>query len=169
MSPKSLCRRVRAAVISLAVVGSIVCFYLIPGFGENIARANPEFAYCFWPWLIFLWLTAAPCYAILALAWRVSTAIGNEQVFTAQTARWVAVAARLLFADAGFFFAGNLLLALAVVFFPLPNDTHMSHPAVLVISLLICIIAVSLASIAMVLSRYIAKAAALEEEVLGTI
>jgi hypothetical protein len=85
--------------------------------------------------------------------------MGRDEVFTLTVARWIRTSAVLLFADVAFFFAGNLAL------FAL----KMSHPGIVLCSLLIDIIGIALALGAAVLSRYITKAAALQEESEGTI
>jgi len=89
----------------------------------------------------------------------VSSAIGNEQVFTHHTARLVKISAMLLFGDICFFIVGNAVYLLL----------HMSHPLVLLMSLFIAAFGVSLAVMAAVLSRFLTKAAALQEEADATI
>ena len=159
MSSKALCNLVRAAVIATAICGVITCGLILPSIGANFAKANPEFAYCYLPWLIFLLAAAAPCFAVLVLGWKVATAIKREKVFTMQTARWIKAGAILLFCDVGFFFIGNIVLLFL----------NMSHPAVMLVSLFVDVFGVLLAVIAAVFSRYIAKAAGLQEEADGTI
>ncbi|MDR3311117.1 MAG: DUF2975 domain-containing protein [Oscillospiraceae bacterium] len=159
MSSKSLCAWVRAAVIAAAVCGSVLCLGILPDWGRQIVAENPNMENWFLPWLIFLWAAALPCFAILVFVWKVSGAIAREEVFTLRTAKRIKTAAGLLFADAGFFFAGNLALLLL----------NMSHPFVLFLSIFADIFAVAAAILAATLSRYITKAAALQEESEGTI
>ena len=159
MSSSTLCRLIRAAVIAAAAIAGFIVFLIIPHWGRVIREANPEFAGWFWPWLMFIWATAVPCFVILVYVWRVAGAVGRETVFTLRTAGWIKTSAILLFADAGFFFAGN------VVFLIL----QMTAPPVLFISMFIDILAISLALLAAVLARYVTKAAALQEESEGTI
>lgn len=159
MSSKTLCAMVRTAVIAAAVCGLAVCCYFLPALGADIAKNNPEFAYCYLPWLLFLLAASLPCFAILGLVWIVSVAINKEQVFTVRTARIVKMSAILLLCDVGFFFCGNIAFLLL----------DMSHPSVLLISLFVDVFGVSLALLAAVLSRYLTKAAVLQEEADGTI
>ncbi|MCL2810400.1 MAG: DUF2975 domain-containing protein [Clostridia bacterium] len=147
MSSKTLCAMVRAAVIAVAVCGLATCGLILPSIIADI------------PWLLFLWAAAAPCFAILVLIWHVSTAIRQEKVFTVKTARLVKVASLLLFGDVIFFFMGNIIFVLL----------SMSEPTILLLSFFIDVIGVSLAVLAGVLSRYLTKAAALQEEADGTI
>ena len=158
MSSKTLCSIVRIAVIAVAGCGFIACYYL-PSYGSEIANNNPEFAHCYIPWLVFLWLAAAPCFAFLVLIWKVSTAIKNETVFSFQTARIIKACAMILFGNAAFFFIGNIVFMLL----------GMNHPSVLLLSIIIDVFGLSLAVLIAVLSRYLTKAAALQEEADGTI
>ncbi|MDR3289540.1 MAG: DUF2975 domain-containing protein [Peptococcaceae bacterium] len=159
MSSKTLCAWVRLAVVAVAVCGLILCGYVLPSWGAAIVRGTPEVASWYLPWLLFLWAAALPCFAILWLVWKVAGAIQRETVFTLRTARWIKSAAGCLFADVGFFFAGNVIFVLM----------GRSHPGILLLSLFGDILGVALAILAAVLSRYITKAAVLQEESEGTI
>ena len=154
MSSKTLCNLIRTAVIAVAVCGLATCGYFLPKIGLNIANNNPEYAGFFIPWLIFLLIAVVPCFVILGIAWRVATAIKNEQMFTMQTARWIKVCAMLLLFDVGFFFIGNSVLLLL----------GMSHPVIFLVSLFVNIFGVLLVVISAAFSRYITKAAVLQEE-----
>lgn len=159
MSSKTLCVWVRIAVIAVTICGLTLCGYIIPSWGTDIVAANPEFGHWYLPWLIFLWIVSLPCFSILIFVWKVSGAIKQEQVFTLKTAKWIKISAVLIFADVGFFFTGNLTFLLL----------GMNHPGIILISLFVDIFAIALAVLAAVLSRYITKAAVLQEESEGTI
>ena len=154
MSSKTLGRLVRFAVISAAVCLLITAVYIVPSWGLSLTEANPEFSGWYYPWLVFIWAASVPCFVILIFVWKVSGAIEREEVFTVKTARWIKTSAVLLFADAGFFFAGNIVLWLL----------GMNHPGILLLAMLGDIIVIALALLAAVLSRYVTKAAALQEE-----
>ena len=51
----------KAIVTGSAVCGLAVYAYAIPAAGKALVRYAPEFSGCFWPWLIFLWMTGLPC------------------------------------------------------------------------------------------------------------
>jgi hypothetical protein len=159
MSSKTLCAMIRAAVIAVTLCGLAACFYILPEFGKIIITAIPEYANYYFYWLIFLWVVAAPCFAILALIWKVSTAVKRDLVFTDLTARRIKISAIILFCDISIFIVGNILLLLF----------GMSHIGVLLLSVFLDVFGVSLAVLAAVLSRYITKAAVLQEEALNTI
>ena len=156
MSSKSLCISVRVAVIAVTLCGIILCGFVLPFRGTQIADFG-TFGNRAWLW--FLWLSAVPCCVILVLAWFVSNAIGREQAFTQTVAIWIKDSSVLLFADAGFFAAGNIVFALLGI----------HRPVLLLIAILVDICCVSLALLTAVLSRFIMKAAVLQDESEGTI
>ena len=159
MSSKTLRVLVRTAVIIVAVSGLTACFYFLPSFGSNLAVMFPEYAHCYYPWLIFLWLAAAPCFVFLIMIWNLSSVMKRDLVFTHKTARLVKTAAVILFYDVLFFVAGNIVLMLM----------GMNHPLVLLLSIIIAIFGLVLSVLVALLSRYLTKGAALQEEVDSTI
>lgn len=159
MSSKTLCRIVRAAVIALAVCGIATCAYILPATGTSLAQSYPEFSHWYLPWLLFLFAAAVPCFAILVLVWKVSAAIKQEKVFQHSTARLVKIASVMMLCDVVFFLVGNVVLLLL----------NMNHPGILLLSLFLDVLGVALAVAAAVLSRYLTKAALLQEEADGTI
>ncbi|MDR0930092.1 MAG: DUF2975 domain-containing protein [Oscillospiraceae bacterium] len=159
MSAKSLGMWVRFAVLCMFLCGLLACVWILPYCGAWLAWYYPEFAYAYIPWLIFIWITFAPCAAILALGWKVAGAISRDEAFTMKTAQWVKMAAMLLFIAIGIFFAGNILFLLL----------NMSHPTIVLIALFACMIGIAIAIIAVTLARYVTKAAVLQEEAEGTL
>jgi hypothetical protein len=159
MSPKTLSRLLRLSVVATAVCALFILLFIIPWFGGSIVRADPGVSGWYLPWLLFIWVTSLPCFAILGLIWRVSGAVKTDEVFTVKTAQLIKTGAVILFADVGFFFAGNIVL------FAL----RMSHPGVLLAATIVDIFAIALTLLAAVLARYINKAAELQEMSEGVI
>ena len=158
MSSKTLCVFVRVAVISAAICGLALCGYVYPIALPDILGFDPSRGGLY-IWLIFLWVATIPCFVILADVWIVSSAVKRDEVFTLKTAKLIKKAAVLLIADMGFFAVGSAILLIM----------GLSRPNIFFLSLLGCIFGVSLALLAAVLSRYISKAAGLQEEADGTI
>ena len=154
MKQKTLSRWLKAAMIGVALCGAVIYLLVIPEFGRSIADDNPEFAYCYWPWLIFLWCTALPCLAALIFGWRIAKNIGNDRSFCMENARALKWIADLAAGDAAFFFVGN------VVFLFL----NMNHPGIVLLSLLVVFAGVAVAVAAAVLSHLVGKAAVLQEQ-----
>ena len=136
------------------VCGLVIYFVVVPDFGMVIEAQNPEYAFAFWPWVIFIWFTGLPIAVGMVLAWRISTNIGNDRSFSMDNARllkWISVMA---ICDGAFFFLGNIVLLCL----------NMSHPGVALLSLLVVFATVAIAMSAAVLSHLVMKAATLQEE-----
>ena len=72
MNQKKLAVWLKIIVAGIGLCGAVLYAFVIPHLGNNVARDNPEYAFCYWPWLVFLWATALPCYAALVLLWRIA-------------------------------------------------------------------------------------------------
>lgn len=141
-------------ILGLGVLGLIVYAAIIPGYGRAMVARYPEFAYCYWPWLVFLWATAVPCYVALGFGWPLAVSVGQDRAFTRANAKRLRAIGRLAAADAAFFFVGNVALWLM----------NMNHPGIVLISLLVAFVGASIAVAAACLSHLIDRAAALQEQ-----
>ena len=154
MTQKALARWLKGIIILVGLCGLVVYFVLLGMFGAGIARQNPEFAYCFWPWLIFLWSTAIPCYCALGFCWRVAWIIGWDRSFSMDNARCLRWVSRLALGDTIWFFGGNLVLLCL----------NMNHPGVVLLSLIVVAFGIAVTVAAAALSHLVAKAAAMKDE-----
>ncbi len=154
MDQKKLSASLKAIIIGVGICGLIVYFAVLPIVGLNIAGAYPDAAGAFWPWLIFLWLTAVPCYAVLFMGWKIAANIGLDRSFCTQNALLLKRVADLAAWDTLFFFLGNLTLLLL----------DMNHPSVLLLSLLVCFAGAAVTVAAVCLSHLVLKAAELQAE-----
>ena len=141
-------------IVGMAVCGAIVYAGVIPAFGDSLRAAYPEFSNRYWPWLFFLWATGIPCAAVLVIGWNIAEGIGRDQSFTLDNARRLEWIARLAVADAGAVLLGNVAYLLL----------DLSHPGVLLLSLLVVFVGMAVAVIAYALSRLVRKAAGLQEQ-----
>lgn len=154
MIRKNLANWLKAIIIGTAVFGILVYFVVTPVLGRSIADENPEFNYCFFPWLIFIWVTAVPCYGVLVLGWKIAINIGKDNSFCKDNARYMKHVSYLAAADSALFLAGNIVFLLL----------NMNHPSVFLLSLLISFVGVLIAIAAAILSHLILKAADLQEQ-----
>lgn len=154
MEQKTLALVLKIVLVGLGAAGAIVYFWLLPMFGGDFARANAEYAYCYWPWLIFLWLTAIPCYLALGFGWSIATEIGRDNSFSDKNAKSLRNISILAAVDAVFFFLGNIFYLLL----------NMSHPGVFLLSCFIVFGGVAISVAAACLSHLVYKAAKLREE-----
>jgi len=157
MSSKTLCAWVRFSVAAFACCGA---FFLavLPLWTKDYLSARYGLLASYL-WLGFLLFAAMPCCAVLVLVWRVSGAIRDETVFTARTAKTIGTAAAWLFGDAVFIFSGNIALLFV----------NFNHPGVILAALAVVFVLIAFGVLAAVLSRYIQKAADLQEISEGTI
>ena len=154
MNQQKLSSWLKAIIIIIGLCGLIVYFGILPDCGSWMQDSYPEFASWHWPWMIFLWITAIPCYAILVLAWKIAVNIGENRSFSSSNAALLQGIAWLVAGDILFFFLGN------VVFFFM----SMNHPGIFLISLLICFVGFSVTVAAACLSHLVQKAADLQEQ-----
>lgn len=154
MSQISLSRWLKFIIILVAVCTLVIYFGVFPMLGLNISALNPEFSYCYWPWLIFLWSTGIPLYAAFGFCWAVAVNIGRGNSFCMQNARHLRSIAVLAAIDSMWFLAGNIALFLL----------NMSHPSVLLLCIIPVAFGIAVSVAAAVLSHLIQKAASIQEQ-----
>ena len=154
MEQKALAKWLKFILIGVGICGLIVYFFVAPSYGRSLVLQYPEFSNRFWPWLIFLWASGIPCYAVLIFGWKIAANIGRDQSFTNENAGYLKWISWLAAGDGIFFFAGNIALLLA----------DKSHPGVALFSLLVIFAGVAVAVAAAALSHLVKKAAALQEQ-----
>ena len=154
MEQKTLSRWLKAVLIGVGLCGLVVYALILPLYGQSLVGQNPEMAGRYWPWLIFLWATGVPCYIALVLGWRIAGNIGRDRSFSGENARLLKRVSLLAAGDTVFFFVGNVVLLFA----------NMSHPGVVLASLLVVFAGVAVTVAAAALSHLVLKAALLQEQ-----
>lgn len=154
MDQRSFSRWLKAVIAGVGICGGIVYGYVLPTWGRELASMYPEFADRYFPWLIIFWISGIPCYAVLWLGWRIARQIGRDNSFSEVNARDLKYVSCMALLDAAFFFAANVAMLLL----------NMSHPAVMIGSLLVVFAGIAVAVVAATGSHLIQKAARLKEE-----
>ncbi len=154
MEQKTLSRWLKVILVGVGLCGLVVYGAVLPLYGQSLVGQNPDMANLYWPWLIFLWATGVPCYAALVIGWRIAVNIGKDRSFSEDNARHLKRIALLAAGDAVFFFIGNIVLLFA----------NMSHPGVVLGSLLVVFAGVAVSVAAAALSHLVLKAALLQEQ-----
>ena len=154
MEQKALAKWLKLVLLGMGLCGLAVYFFIIPAYGASLRSLYPEFSNRFWPWLIFLWVSGIPCYGVLALGWRIAAHIGRDASFSMDNARCLRYIALLAALDGAYFFLGSLILLFL----------NMSHPGVVLGSLLVVFAGAAVAVAAAALSHLVRKAALLQEE-----
>ena len=154
MEQKSLAIWLKIILVGVGICGLVVYFVVFPSYGESLVSDYPEFSNRFWPWLIFLWISGIPCYAVLVFGWKIAANIARDQSFSNANAKYLKWIAWLAAGDGVFFFVGNMVLLF----------TNMSHPGIALFSLLVVFAGVAVAVASAVLSHLVQKAAVLQEQ-----
>lgn len=141
-------------IFGMFLCGILIYLWGIPTIGHIITQNFPEFSYCYYPWLIFLWCTGIPCFIVLGYMWKISASIFADQAFTSRNAIRLKRIAQLAAFNVIFFFAGNIIFLFL----------NMSHPSILICSLGIDFVGIAISVIAQALSKLATKAAALQDQ-----
>ena len=152
---KKLAVLLRIGLMIAALVCGAIFFWFLPQLGRGIALADPEYAWAFWPCLIFAWLFAVPVFWAMAALWTVFGRIGRGDTFCMENARAMATVSRLAFFDAVLVPVGVITLALLGA--GSPGMTVIAMPAGVMVCTLVGVMA-------MALSRLVADAARLQDE-----
>lgn len=140
-----------------ALIAAGIFFGAVPLYGQYMAQTEaPEFAYAYWPCLLWAWAFALPLFVAVIPAWRVVTSISAPGgAFCRTNVRALRQIAYLAFADGVIFPVGMLIVACMGA--GAPALTVLVTPAV--------IFACAAAGIAaLCLSRLVQEAAVLREE-----
>ena len=155
MTQKSLPLWLKAVILGVGICGIVLYFAVLPVIGLNmVGYEDGYYAACFWPWLLFLWASGVPCYAVLVLCWKIARNIGLDRSFSAENARLFKRIAYLAAGDSVFFFLGNIALLFA----------DCSHPGIFLGSQLVVFAGVAVSIAAAGLSHLVRKAATLQED-----
>lgn len=155
MRQNTLSKWLKFIIVGVGICGIIIYGVVIPMLGQTMAVLEQGmYDHCFWPWLIFIWITAIPCYLVLFFAWKIAVNIGKDKSFTAENARYLKWISVLAVTDAAVFFAGNILYLFL----------NMNHPGIVLLSLLVVFAGVAVAIASAALSHLVLKAEVLQEE-----
>ncbi len=154
MTQKSLSLWMKTIVIMLGICGVILFGFTAPFIGLDFAHNYPEYAYCFAPWLVFLLITAIPCYSVLVLAWKIATSISKDSAFTDKNSVRLKNVSILSLLTSAYMFLGN------VIFLVL----NMNHPSIFLAICLLVFVGVAISVASAVLSYLVKKAAKLQED-----
>lgn len=154
MKQASLAKWLKVILFGVGVCGMAVYALMLPKLGQELIDGREELRKYFWPWLVFLWCSGVPCYAVLALGWNIAGNIGADRSFSLANAKLLKGIAGLAAGDAAFFFLGNLIFLFLDI----------NHPGVVLFSLIVEFGGVAIAVAAAALSHLVRKAAELQEQ-----
>ena len=155
MKQKTLAIMLLFVIVGVAACAALVYCVIVPELGMDLAsQNNGEFMYLYKPWLIFILGTALPVAAALVISVVIAVNIMKNRSFCRANAKLLGVISILAAADTAYFFIGNIIFLFR----------NMSHPGVMIFSMITCIAGAVVTVIAAALSHYAYKAAALKEQ-----
>ena len=72
MQHTTLRRWLRLVIIGMGICGLFVYGWVFPTMSSKLCQIYPEYTSQYHVWLVFLLITAIPCYGVLLFAWRIA-------------------------------------------------------------------------------------------------
>lgn len=141
-----LAKGLKILVVLIGLCGLLFYGGALPLLGKNIVLQIKN-QFFFWPWLAFMWTTAAPCYIVLFFLWKIANIIAQGRGLSEKTAQYLKHIAMLAAFTALWFLAGNCLLLFL----------KMSHTVVFILSLTLIIFGILVAVAALRASCFVRK------------
>lgn len=155
-SMKTLTRILHGFIIVATLVGAVVFLFLTPWVGQELAEENPEFAWAYFPCLIWAWFFALPLFIAVWPCWELAGSLStSEGPFTRKNVRFLHLVACLAFADALIYLTGLLILGFMGA--SQPGLTYIISPIVIFLCLAFGVVMIAL-------SRVLNESVALREE-----
>ena len=151
---KSNSRFLKGFVIFSSLCLLLVCLWGLPEIGHSFVDMSPDLSYYYWPWLIFLWVTAAPWFIELILAWQIFDSIGRDEAFTLDNGTRFKKMSHIALADVIGFMAVNVVYMLI----------GMHHPGIMLLSIFVSLAGVAFVICTASLSDLVNRAAELQDQ-----
>lgn len=132
----------------------IFCIVIVPEVGREIAKANPEFKYMYYPSLIFILITAVPVFICLWKVFCISDEISKDNSFSDINAKHLKTISKLSLLDCVLYLIATVLL---VIF-------NLCHPGLLLIIFAVILFGIAIAVVSSLLSHLVQKASDMKKE-----
>lgn len=154
MSQEEIAKWLKVITGGIGMMGVVFFFLFVPMLAGEMKDGYPEAACLYWPGLIYNFVIASVCYAILFCFWTVCCQIGRDNSFSKENAMAFKRISRLAVLFAAIWFAGfACLVALRCL-----------HPAMLLFLIFAMFISFAVAICAAALSHLVLKAYELRQE-----
>ena len=153
MNQKSLSNWLKGIILSMAIVGVITYFKILPLIILEVLN-KLQIIDCYSTWLIIIFLTAIPCFMTLIIGWMVANNIGKGKSFSKENAILIKIVMIFAIVDSIFFFIANLIMYI----------NKCSSPMIFAVSLILVFVGICIAIIAACLSHLIMNAFELKEQ-----
>ncbi len=154
MKQDGLARWIKFVIAGVGICGLIVYLVIMPRFGAYLVKQNTMLEKNVLPWLIMIWVSAIPCYAVLVLGWRVADNIRKDRTFSYDTAKYLKWVSYLAMADSVFVFITHVIFLLLDI----------SAAVVMLVIIIVVFFGVSISVCAAAVSHLVIKAADIQEE-----
>lgn len=154
MKQMEISKWLRGITITLGIMGIVFFFLIVPILADDMRRFNPEVAFLYWPGLIYSFVIAIGCYAVLFFFWKVSVEIGRDNSFSKENAESFINISRITFSLAIIWFAGMIFLTV----------NRWMQRALFVYMVFAVFISIIISILAAALSRLIIKAYEMKKE-----
>ena len=151
MNRHTLARRLRAILIGIALCGLLFYLILLPWI---LRRTLPQQSPAQWAYLIPLWISAVPCYAVLVYGWRIVHNIALDRSFCRENAAYLRAISSLAMIDTAWIFLCDLLWLLL----------GFAEVMMLLLSWIIIFVGIAVAVSTAALSHLVLRAAELQEQ-----
>lgn len=154
MKQAEIAKWLKGITISIGIMGAVFFFLLVPMLAGDMRKGYPEAAFLYLPGLLYSYVIAAGCYAVLYQFWTVCVQIGRDRSFSKENARAFKQISRIAAVMEVVWFAG--LVGLAVL--------HCVQPAIMIFMVAAVFMSFVVAVCAAALSHLVYKAYELKQE-----
>lgn len=154
MKQNELAKSLKLFIGLTCIILAICAFVVVPKLGRDISYSNPEYAYLYYPFLIFIWITVIPFYAALFQGWKISNQINRDNSFSKQNINSLNKIRKYSLSECLLYFIGSLIL----LYF------NLLHLSILIIILFVIFIAMCISVFMAVLAHLVQKACDLKDE-----
>lgn len=67
MKRDTISKLLKIMILGMGIGGFAIFLLVFPTVSKELVSSYPEFSNYYLPWLIFIWLTAIPCYIVLGV------------------------------------------------------------------------------------------------------
>ncbi|MDE7311863.1 MAG: DUF2975 domain-containing protein [Eubacterium sp.] len=86
MKQAEIARWLKGITLGIGIMGAVWFFLLVPMVAGEMRRDYPAAAFLYWPGLLYSFVIAAGCYAVLYQFWTVCCEIGKDRSFSRENA-----------------------------------------------------------------------------------
>jgi hypothetical protein len=104
MKQDALAKWLKFIIAGVGICGLLTYTVIMPRFAAYLVRQNSMLEKNVLHWLILIWISAIPCYAVLVLGWKIADNIRMDRSFSYENARYLKWVSYLSMADAVFVF-----------------------------------------------------------------